>query len=277
MDLPPIGAHCSLPSCRELDLLPIRCRCDNQFCKVHIFPDAHQCPVDPSQALRDASPELQRLQRCALASCNKPSLDAFVGDLAGEQGRTSALCPRCTLAYCASHRDASQHACPVPEPLAPPKNEAAHALLAKHFSGVSASTSSYNKAASAPTRKVPTDPKKLAQFQKVEFMKMRHRAVPVDPRDKPGSIGIDQRLHVRVSCEGDPEAAQKIFWFRKTVGTGRALDMLARHFNVQTTTPLRLSRRKAAGQEEFIVLETDRLLREQIEDGCELFFNSNHS
>jgi len=46
-------------------------------------------------------------------------------------------------------------------------------------------------------------------------MKMRHRAVPADPRDKPGSIGIDQRLHVSVGCESDPEAAQKIFWFRK--------------------------------------------------------------
>ena len=57
-------------------------------------------------------------------------------------------------------------------------------------------------------------PKKLARFQKVEFMKMRHRA-PADPRDKPGSIGIDQRLHVRVNCDSDPEAAQKIFWFRK--------------------------------------------------------------
>jgi hypothetical protein len=46
-------------------------------------------------------------------------------------------------------------------------------------------------------------------------MKIRHRAVPADPSDKPGSIGIDQRLHVRVSCEADPEATQKIFWFRK--------------------------------------------------------------
>jgi hypothetical protein len=109
------------------------------------------------------------------------------------------------------HRDASQHACPVPEPVVLPKNEAAHALLAKHFSGVSAASTS----ASAPKRKVPTDPKKLAQFQKVEFMKMRHRAVPADPSDKPGSIGIDQRLHVRVSSQNDPEALQKIFWFRK--------------------------------------------------------------
>lgn len=71
--------------------------------------------------------------------------------------------------------------------------------------------------------------------------------------------------------------------------------MLARHFNVQTTTvsthsvvsmffflftaskPLHLSRRKAASQEELVALETDRLLREQIEDGCELFLNSNNS
>jgi hypothetical protein len=103
MDLPPIGAHCSLPSCRKLDLLPIRCRCDNQFCKDHIFPDAHQCPVDPSALRDDASPAaLQKLQRCALASCTKPSLDAYVGGSAGEENRTSALCPRCSLAYCAS-------------------------------------------------------------------------------------------------------------------------------------------------------------------------------
>ncbi|KAI0003320.1 hypothetical protein BJV74DRAFT_764632 [Russula compacta] len=232
MDLAPIGAHCSLPSCRKLDLLPIRCRCDKQFCKDHIFPDTHQCPVDLSQTLRDASPgALQKLQRCAFVSCSKPSLEAFVSDSAGKEGRTSALCPRCMLAYCASHRDASQHACPGPEPVAAPKNEAAHALLAKHFSN--AAVTSSHRPASAPRRKVPTDPKKLAQFEKVEFMKMRHRAVPADPRDKPGSIGIDQRLHVRVSCEGDPEATQKIFWFRKSVGTGRALDLVARHFNVQ--------------------------------------------
>lgn len=171
--------------------------------------------------------------------------------------------PRANYSY--RHRDASQHACPVPEPVAAPKNQAAHALLAKHFSsgGPTAKSSNNNRPPppSAPSkRKVPTDPKKLAQLQKVEFIKMRHRAVPADPsRDKPGSIGIDHRLHVRVSHESDPEGVQKILWFRKvsrsrtlnllfffslstqkslqnkTVGTGRALDILARHFNVPTT------------------------------------------
>jgi hypothetical protein len=72
--------------------------------------------------------------------------------------------------------------------------------------------------------------------------------------------------------------------------------MLARHFKFQSTTvstqsdillmtpqslllfkPPRLSRRKTASQEELIVLETDRLLREQIEDGSELFLTLSHT
>ena len=111
------------------------------------------------------------------------------------------------------HRDASQHACPTPEPTPPPKNEAARALLAKHFPNAGAAS---GKRPTTTTRKMPTDPKKLAQVQQVELMRMRHRAVPADPKDKPGSVGVDQRLHVKVSCRGgDHEEVEKIFWFRK--------------------------------------------------------------
>jgi hypothetical protein len=64
---------------------------------------------------------------------------------------------------------------------------------------------------------MPTDPKELAQLQRVEIMRMRHRAVPADSKDKPGSVGVNQRLHMKVSCRGDPEGEkvtlqnQKIF------------------------------------------------------------------
>ena len=46
-------------------------------------------------------------------------------------------------------------------------------------------------------------------------MRMRHRAVPADPKDKPGSVGVDQRLHVKVRCSGDFKGVEKVFWFRK--------------------------------------------------------------
>ena len=62
---------------------------------------------------------------------------------------------------------------------------------------------------------MPTDPKKLAQLQKVELMRMRHRAVPADPKDKPGSVGVDQRLHVKARWRGDLNGIEKVLWFRK--------------------------------------------------------------
>ncbi|KAJ2958113.1 hypothetical protein NUW54_g14554 [Trametes sanguinea] len=40
-----IGAHCALPSCNLNDFLPIRCKCDKLFCRDHIAPDAHRCPL----------------------------------------------------------------------------------------------------------------------------------------------------------------------------------------------------------------------------------------
>src|SRR6266702_4417694 len=50
----------------------------------------------------ESSPALQTLRRCSFAPCNKPSLDAFIGDSAGDEGRISALCARCKLGYCAA-------------------------------------------------------------------------------------------------------------------------------------------------------------------------------
>jgi len=47
-------------------------------------------------------------------------------------------------------------------------------------------------------------------------MKMRHRAIPGDPKDKPSSVLVDQRLHVKVKLD-DPNYPRKegVFWFRK--------------------------------------------------------------
>jgi len=62
-----------------------------------------------------------------------------------------------------------------------------------------------------PTRKPPTDPIKQAQWRKVEAMKMRHRANPVDPKDRVSSVPIDHRVHVRVLRDNE----EKILWLRK--------------------------------------------------------------
>jgi len=84
-----IGARCT--ACGLVDFLPITCTaCGNVLCKEHIH--NHQCaapvptpvPMDPSQ----------KLSRCALEGCEKPSLDSL-------SSATSVLCDGCKLAFCA--------------------------------------------------------------------------------------------------------------------------------------------------------------------------------
>lgn len=102
-DIPAIGAHCSLERCNVNDFLPIKCRCDRLFCKDHISPESHSCPVLSNASTLEPQQFSQKLQRCAAQGCAKPSLEAFVAQSSDKEGRTPALCPRCTQAFCARY------------------------------------------------------------------------------------------------------------------------------------------------------------------------------
>jgi len=264
-----IGSHCSLSACNVLDLLPIRCRCQRLFCRHHISPDIHNCSVDLVSQNPAAGVPFEKLERCAAEKCNKPSLESFIGSASDGKGRSPAACPHCQKAFCASHRHPGSHLCPVPELPPSSKNAAGQKLLAKHFPLTSASPPS----SSAPrAAKIPSDPKKRAQFQKVELMKLRHRAIPGDPKDKPSSVLVDQRLHVKVKFD-DPSYTRRegMFWFRKTVGTGRALDHLTTHLGIPSSdsSPRQLVK-LSVDPEERTPLQNDQLLFNQIEEGSSL-------
>jgi rRNA processing protein Krr1/Pno1 len=63
--------------------------------------------------------------------------------------------------------------------------------------------------------KIPTDPAKLAVYRKVEVMKMRHKAIALDPKDKSASPSLDQRVHIKVQYDEQSKA----FWVRKVRST----------------------------------------------------------
>ena len=99
--LPQIGAHCSLSSCSLNDFLPIRCTCQQLFCRDHISPDIHHCPL-----LRAAPPTASsspQLLRCAAQSCNKPSLESWIAQPSDTTNRSPALCSGCKRAFCAEY------------------------------------------------------------------------------------------------------------------------------------------------------------------------------
>ena len=113
-----------------------------------------------------------------------------------------------------SHRHSSDHACSMVPPASSPsqKNPEAHELLSKHFP-TKPSSSTANPLSPAPRQ--PTDPKKIARLRAVELMKMRHHALPADPKDKTSSIPPTQRLHLKVIALNTTPPTEQIFWIRK--------------------------------------------------------------
>ncbi|KAI0713378.1 hypothetical protein C8Q76DRAFT_731204 [Earliella scabrosa] len=267
--LPAVGAHCALPSCNLNDFLPIRCRCQQLFCREHVAPDVHDCPLQRATPTSSDAHAL-KLQRCAAQGCNKPSLESFIANPTDTTNRSPAVCQACTQAFCAQHREPSTHACTPPditsaEPVQE-KNAAAKALLAKHFGSKPATSPANPARASAATK---PNPKKEAQQRQLAVMKMRHKAQPGDPKDSAASVSMDQRLHLKVS-QAAVDGSERIFWFRKTIVTGRALDMLATHFKmtISDTQPLNLV--YASGESVGTPLRTDQPLGDQVPDGTSL-------
>jgi hypothetical protein len=98
-----VGAHCSLERCNVNDFLPIKCHCERVFCKDHISPESHSCPLLESSFTAQPARSAQKLNRCAAEKCNKPSLEAFIANSSDTEGRTPALCPQCHQAFCARY------------------------------------------------------------------------------------------------------------------------------------------------------------------------------
>ncbi|KAI0637330.1 hypothetical protein C8Q77DRAFT_1097060 [Trametes polyzona] len=262
-----VGAHCALASCNVNDFLPIRCKCDQLFCRDHIAPDAHSCSLLAQHNQASDGPSSSKLQRCAAQSCTKPSLESYIADAQDTTSRSPALCPGCKQAFCAEHREPQSHSCAPPEPTesAPQKNAAAKALLAKHFTAPNTSTGG----ASRPARSSP-NPKKLAQQRQVAVMKMRHKAKPVDPKDAAAAVAMNERLHVKVRRAEEDPSLERILWFRKSVWTGRALDMLASQFqmSISDSQPLKMLYINDDG--DSVALRNDEPLADQVHDGASL-------
>ncbi|KAH9837534.1 uncharacterized protein C8Q71DRAFT_856735 [Rhodofomes roseus] len=260
--LPAIGAHCALPSCNLNDFLPIRCPCGRLFCRDHVAPDKHACPVaaDRTAALGGERSTPAR-EKCAKEGCARPSLESAVRDEGrGEDARTAARCAGCGGGFCAYHRDPSSHSCSPTTPAPPPKNQTARDLLAKNFP----TTPSSSSAKPAARAKKPAN-------KQIALMQIRRRAQPADPKDDRPSVNVPvgERLHVELELEGGLPGApstggQIVYWFRKNIATGRALDVLAGRMGVSTTNPLQLSKISASG--DTIALRNDAPLADQVED-----------
>lgn len=117
-----------------------------------------------------------------------------------------------------SHRHMQSHSCiGLTTGRDDVKHEAARAIFAEKFL-VTGTPTSHTPVVARRPRNLPPGSQKLAQLQKVNLMKLRHKAVPGDTKDKGSMIPIDQRIHVIVRLDILGQSAEEIaLWFRKVV------------------------------------------------------------
>lgn len=134
MELPHLGQHCSDPTCKQLDFLPMKCdACSKIFCGDHYMYSAHSCT--------ESYKKDNQIPVCPL--CNKPCPlmkgelpDVIVGrhietdcqsDPAKERRKVytnrcskkgckrkelvPVNCDKCRLNYCLGHRHEQDHSC----------------------------------------------------------------------------------------------------------------------------------------------------------------------
>ncbi|KAJ3723522.1 hypothetical protein DFJ43DRAFT_1092154 [Lentinula guzmanii] len=249
-----VGNCCFL--CSQIDFLPTLCPfCQNQFCKNHIQHEAHSC----SAANRTDPVELfTKLQRCTLDGCKNPSLNA---------SRSSSIptCKACQGSFCVEHREPASHRCsPIQGAPESTRNETARALLAKNFTS--------NPSSKLPVKRripaKPIDPAKLAQLRKLELMKLRQLASPLDSKLQKTTIPVDQRRFFKASMDSKPT---RELWVEKNVITGKAFDLLAAQFGIPNAETDKYQLSQVSGEaEQSGALLYDQPLADQVEDGGEL-------
>ncbi|KAG8993653.1 hypothetical protein FRB90_000643, partial [Tulasnella sp. 427] len=231
-------------------------------------------------------------KKCELKGCEKPSLDsaANVKTLDGtvaEGGGVPAVCDGCGGAFCVTYvqGEPKAHKCiPKTAVVTEDKNATAKALLAKAFPKSATASSAASPPTGSETSDVvqqegsgnsmppmpkSKDPAKEAQLRKVELMKMRQKAVPVESQfTRSGSTvpSVDNRRFFNARDAGAPGNPSVAYWATKDVIAGKVLDRLVTLLKVASNADGYKLEVQGANVERKNA-ELSRPIGEQMEDG----------
>lgn len=96
MELPGLGGNCAQPSCKQLDFLPLTCKCGSLFCSDHFGQHALSCPavqvLENERSLGEGVwGKAKAAYMCSHPSCKSTSY-------------LPLICGGCKQHFCVSHR-----------------------------------------------------------------------------------------------------------------------------------------------------------------------------
>uniref|UniRef100_A0A8D0BXD9 Zinc finger AN1-type containing 2B n=1 Tax=Salvator merianae TaxID=96440 RepID=A0A8D0BXD9_SALMN len=174
MEFPDLGAHCSEPSCKRLDFLPLKCdACEQLFCTDHVAYAHHNCtsaykkdvqvPVcplcsTPIPVKRGEMPDIvvgahidqdcksdpaQRKRKIFTNKCQRPGCK--------QREMMKVLCDQCHGNFCLKHRHPLDHDCAGAGRPFSKAGSAAIARAQRSSKSPMSTTSSHEAAASTAT------------------------------------------------------------------------------------------------------------------------------
>eukprot|EP00051_Salpingoeca_urceolata_P008533 m.106827 g.106827 ORF g.106827 m.106827 type:complete len:271 (-) comp15804_c0_seq1:136-948(-) len=212
MELPHLGAQCSMPSCKQLDFLPVKCSaCQKSFCAKHGSRTSHGCSASSTvRAPTDAGVvnPTPCEDGCCAPDCSQPA---------------ATTCIKCNIRVCVSHRHPPAHACGsvVADNQAKKERVAAVAQAKQHYTEAV-------QAAKAKRASKPLSAKAQKMAAKVALMKIKGKAIG----DK--SIPQDKRLYLLVfyhPADAGPKPGTPLFVSSRWA-SGKALDKMASKLGV---------------------------------------------
>ncbi|XP_065560996.1 AN1-type zinc finger protein 1-like [Artemia franciscana] len=193
-ELPDLGKHCGLGSCKQIDFLPILCNfCQTYFCKEHIFTDDHLC-----KAVNSSAPKV--LGKIGTHECSFPNCC--------HRDVSRLECPGCSKHFCLTHRFPDTHSCIS---YVPPK---------EYMPETSKLVRKIQEKAVQLSR--PMVGKSSKMSAKVQLMKIKQKAIGLN------NIPQEEKVFFLVKSEkGDIPVFVSKYW-----SVGKAVDSIASLCNV---------------------------------------------
>ncbi|XP_048724749.1 AN1-type zinc finger protein 2B isoform X1 [Caretta caretta] len=265
MEFPDLGAHCSQPTCKRLDFLPLKCdACEQIFCTDHITYTQHQCtsaykkdvqvPVCPlcnipipvkKGEMPDAvvgehidrdckSDPAQRKRKIFTNKCLKPGCK--------QREMMKVICDQCHGNFCLKHRHPLDHDC---NGVGHPLSRAGHAAVARAQASSSVAAGTSSRGASRPATRPAAGPPAPAPSRGSVMVTLPPSST------SPPAVALQNGLgrgHTPLSFQSEDEALQRALEMslaESAPGSARALS------SAQEEEDLALARALAASEEEY--------------------------
>jgi hypothetical protein len=201
MELPNLGERCFQTDCKQLDFLPLQCKCGKQFCSEHFNIHIQSCEAFNKQLIVEEPQKIVTAHKCAHDGCNETSL-------------VQLLCGNCQKHFCVKHRHFDE--C----------NDKDEKAIAEKKEKYAASSRQFNEAKLAVDKQIEHNlleakrkGKNKNLVNKVQLMKIKNKAKGLN------TIPTSERIYFNVV---HPETAQgHPVFVSKNWSIGRAIDAIA--------------------------------------------------